>query len=169
MLFVFVSAGILPQGTLANFEPVNGPGYDSPGFESVRGPGLDAEEFVCNETWVAWENTTEPHYLLFHFFDSRINYTFYDLQVLSGSEPFFYVEYFEEDENGERGRPVICKNPPGQIIIGTNNGGSSTFVNPPGQIIIGTNNGGSSTFVQVSFMWRFFNVIILAALSIYYV
>ena len=72
MLLVFVSAGILPQGSLANFEPVNGPGYDSPGFESVRGPGLDAEVFVCNETWVAWENTTEPHYLLFEDFNSRI-------------------------------------------------------------------------------------------------
>ena len=117
MLLVFVSAGILPQGSLANFEPVNGPGYDSPGFESVRGPGLDAKVFVCNETWVAWENTTKPHYLLFHFFDSKINYTFYDLQVLSGSEPFFYVEYFEEDENGERGRPVICQNPPPQIRL----------------------------------------------------
>ena len=117
MLIVFVSAGILPQGTLANFEPVNGPGYDSPGFESVRGPGLDAEEFVCNETWVAWENTTEPHYLLFEFFVSSINYTYYDLQVLSGSHPIFYVQYFEEDENGERGRPVICQNPPGQIVL----------------------------------------------------
>ena len=117
MLLVFVSAGILPQGSLANFEPVNGPGYDSPGFESVRGPGLDAEEFVCNETWAAWENTTEPHYLLFEFFVSIINYTFYDLQVLSGSHPIFYVEYFEEDENGERGRPVICQNPPGQIVL----------------------------------------------------
>ena len=122
MLLVFVSAGILPQGSLANFEPVNGPGYDSPGFESVRGPEQDAEEFVCNETWVAWENTTEPHYLLFEVFDGRINYTFYDLQVLSGSEPFFYVVYFEEDENGERGRPVICQNPPGQIVVNSTDG-----------------------------------------------
>ena len=159
MLLVFVSAGILPQGSLANFEPVNGPGYDSPGFESVRGPEQDAEEFVCNETWVAWENTTEPHYLLFEFFDSRINYTFYDLQVLSGSEPFFYVEYFEEDENGERGRPVICQNPPGQIVPNSTN-----TVEPPNN-----GHGGSSTFVQVSFMWRFFYVTILAALSIHYV
>ena len=92
-------------------------------FEIVSGPGENSTRLVCNETWVAWENNTEPFYAQYvqymTFHDVEINGTLQNItlqrdviQVLDGSMPIIPVEYFEEGENGTRGRPVICRNPP---------------------------------------------------------
>lgn len=91
-------------------------------FEIVSGPGENSS-LSCNESWVAWQNNTPPFYAQYvqymTFYNVEINGTLDNItfqrdviQVLDGSMPIIPVAYFEEGENGTRGRPVICRNPP---------------------------------------------------------
>ena len=90
-------------------------------IEIVSGPGPDSP-LVCNDSWIAWENNTAPfydHFVAFYDYEVEINDTlqnvtfYYEyIQVLEGSMPEIPIVYFEEGENGTRGRPVICFDPP---------------------------------------------------------
>ena len=90
-------------------------------IEIVSGPGPNST-LVCNETWVAWENNSAPFYALLskpmsfevELNGSLVNITvdIYAVLVLEGSMPILPVVYFEPGENGTRGRPVVCRNPP---------------------------------------------------------
>ena len=90
-------------------------------IEIVSGPGPNST-LVCNETWVAWENNSAPFYALLtkpisfevEVNGSLVNITvdIYAVLVLEGSMPILFVVYFEPGENGTRGRPVVCRNPP---------------------------------------------------------
>ena len=91
-------------------------------IEIIDGPGENSTR-VCNESWVAWRNNSRPFYAQFvhsrTYYDVEFNGTLlnitvqYDvIQVLEGSMPIIPIVYFEEGENGTRGRPVICRNPP---------------------------------------------------------
>ena len=88
-------------------------------IEIVSGPGVNST-LVCNESWVAWENNTRPFYALLGPkiivipVNETVNVTLqlYAIRVLQDSFPIIPIEYFEEGENGTRGRPVICRNPP---------------------------------------------------------
>ena len=95
-------------------------------IEIVSGPGPNST-LVCDEFWIAWENNTAPFYdhLVYDYDydyeveinDSFVNVTYYYyehyIQVLQGSMPVIPIVYYEEGENGTRGRPVICFTPPG--------------------------------------------------------
>lgn len=112
MIAIFLGLLALAGAALAEFEIVNGPGENS--------------TLACNESWVAWENNTAPFYAEYvqytTFYDIEFNGTLINItyprvviQVLDGSMPIIPVAYFEEGENGTRGRPVICRNPPTAI------------------------------------------------------